>query len=209
MANGTLSVSVIDDSHNHSITTVNNLRTELDSKSNKGHTHTESEITDLKNYELAFTKNTAFNKNFGTVAGTVSEGNHVHTEADISDLQNYSLSGHSHTESDITDLQSYALSGHTHVSSDITDATDSATANKIMQRNSAGDVWCRLFRSTYTGTNSNIAGIYTTQIIGGDYMRPSTPAQLQTALDVYTNSKVTISTSSPSGGSNKDVWYQV
>jgi hypothetical protein len=29
-------------------------------------------------YEPAFTKNTAFNKNFGTSAGTVSEGNHSH-----------------------------------------------------------------------------------------------------------------------------------
>lgn len=61
-------------------------------------------------------------------------------------------------------------------------ATDSATANRLMRRNSAGDVWCRLFRSTYGTTNSNIAGIYTTQTIGGDYMRPSTPAQLLAAL---------------------------
>ena len=36
---------------------------------------TESQISDLKTYELAFTKNTAFNKNFGTAAGTVAEGN--------------------------------------------------------------------------------------------------------------------------------------
>lgn len=30
---------------------------------------------DNKSYEVAFTKNTAFNKNFGTVAGTVTQGN--------------------------------------------------------------------------------------------------------------------------------------
>lgn len=30
-------------------------------------------------YELAFNKNTGFNKNFGTAAGTVSEGNHTHS----------------------------------------------------------------------------------------------------------------------------------
>jgi hypothetical protein len=30
-------------------------------------------------YEPAFTKNTAFNKNFGTSAGTVAQGNHLHT----------------------------------------------------------------------------------------------------------------------------------
>lgn len=29
------------------------------------------------------TKNSAFNKDFGTIAGTVSEGNHIHTKADI------------------------------------------------------------------------------------------------------------------------------
>jgi len=49
-----------------------------DSKAEGSHTHTESDITDLQNYEPAFTKNTAFNKNFGTSAGTVSEGNHNH-----------------------------------------------------------------------------------------------------------------------------------
>ncbi|MGL5690237.1 MAG: tail fiber domain-containing protein [Bacteroidales bacterium] len=34
----------------------------------------------IANYEPAFTKNTAFNKNFGTASGTVSEGNHTHGE---------------------------------------------------------------------------------------------------------------------------------
>ncbi len=48
-----------------------------------GHTHTESDITDLGNYEPAFSKNTAFNKNFGTTIGTVAEGNHTHPAGDI------------------------------------------------------------------------------------------------------------------------------
>lgn len=39
-------------------------------------------------YEPVFTKNTAFNKNFGTVAGTVSEGNHAHN--------NYAAVDHDH-----------------------------------------------------------------------------------------------------------------
>jgi len=43
------------------------------------HTHTESDITDLSSYEPAFSKNTAFNKNFGTSLGTVAQGNHTHT----------------------------------------------------------------------------------------------------------------------------------
>ena len=35
-------------------------------------------------YEPAFTKNTAFNKNFGTIAGTVAEGNHTHSYLPLS-----------------------------------------------------------------------------------------------------------------------------
>lgn len=51
------------------------------------------------NYEPAFSKNTAFNKNFGTSAGTVAEGNHLHS--------NYALSGHNHSGV-------YSPVGHTH-----------------------------------------------------------------------------------------------
>lgn len=39
----------------------------------------EADITDLGTYETAFTKNTGFNKNLGTIAGTVSEGDHTHS----------------------------------------------------------------------------------------------------------------------------------
>jgi hypothetical protein len=45
-------------------------------------------------YEPAFTKNTAFNKNFGTAAGTVAEGNHTHT--------GYASSTHNHAGEAIT-----------------------------------------------------------------------------------------------------------
>ena len=48
---------------------------------------TESQISDLGTYEPAFVKNTAFNKNFGTSAGTVSEGDHGHSIAQITGLQ--------------------------------------------------------------------------------------------------------------------------
>jgi hypothetical protein len=39
-------------------------------------------------YEPVFSKNTAFNKNFGTTAGTVSEGNHTHTFASLTNKPN-------------------------------------------------------------------------------------------------------------------------
>ena len=38
-------------------------------------------------YEPVFTKNTAFNKNFGTTAGTVAEGNHTHTSLYVPDTR--------------------------------------------------------------------------------------------------------------------------
>lgn len=65
--------------------------------------------------------------------------------------------------------------------------TDADTPNSPMRRSNAGDVWARLFRSSYTPTNSNIAAIYTTQTIGGDFMRPSTPAQVKAALSLNKN----------------------
>lgn len=51
-----------------------------------GHSHTE--------YEPKFTKNNAFNKNFGTTSSTVAYGNHTHS--------NYSASTHGHAASKIT-----------------------------------------------------------------------------------------------------------
>lgn len=42
-------------------------------------------------YEPKFTKNTGFNKNFGTTAGTVAEGNHKHDSL-------YSPAGHTHDD---------------------------------------------------------------------------------------------------------------
>ena len=44
-----------------------------------------------------FTKNTAFNKNFGTSAGTVSEGNHTHTFASLTSKPT-TLSGYGITD---------------------------------------------------------------------------------------------------------------
>jgi len=62
--------------------------------------------------------------------------------------------------------------------------SSTAMADSIMQRNSSGDTWARLFRSSYSTANPDIAGIYTTKTIGSDYMRPSTPAQLKAALSI-------------------------
>lgn len=68
-------------------------------KANANHTH---------NYEPAFTKNNAFNKSFGTSAGTVAEGNHSHSGYAASNHthSNYALTSHTHSE--------YASTNHSH-----------------------------------------------------------------------------------------------
>ncbi|KAF0199568.1 MAG: hypothetical protein FD170_3887 [Bacteroidetes bacterium] len=58
--------------------------------------------------EPAFTKNTGFNKNFGTAAGTVAEGNHTHA---------YAPTSHTHDDRYYTETESdarYSALGHTH-----------------------------------------------------------------------------------------------
>lgn len=63
------------------------------------------------------------------------------------------------------------------------EVTANPDPSTIMQRNSSGDVWARLFRSTYTPKNSNVQVIYTSASDDGtDFMRPSTPAQVMDAV---------------------------
>ena len=58
-------------------------------------------------YEPKFSKLSAFNKNFGTTAGTVAEGNHVHSQ--------YALTSHTHTEyAPASHTHAYAPTNHTH-----------------------------------------------------------------------------------------------
>ena len=65
---------------------------------------TESQISDFGSYETAFSKNTAFNKNFGTTSGTVAEGNdsRIVNGQTAYDWGDHSLEGYltSFTESD-------------------------------------------------------------------------------------------------------------
>lgn len=86
-------------------------------------------------YEPVFSKNTAFNKNFGTLVDTVCQGNdarlsdartptaHTHIAAEITDLAAYTgFDARYFTESEVTSLLSgKADTVHTHVKADITD----------------------------------------------------------------------------------------
>lgn len=78
------------------------LYTALSEKADKTHTHP---------YEPVFSKNTAFNKNFGTTAGTVAQGNHTHYS-----LEPKLINGNS-------DLNDYVVAGMYYCSADVTVAT--------------------------------------------------------------------------------------
>lgn len=72
-------------------------------------------------------------------------------------------------------------------SSKLNGATEStvSTANTIAKRDSAGDINARLFRSEYDATNANIGYIMTqVDTASNNYIRPSTLAQVKTALGI-------------------------
>jgi hypothetical protein len=62
---------------------------------------------------------------------------------------------------------------------------EASTAFTAAIRNTSGDIFTRLFRSEYASSNATIAYIMTQRAVGvgaDNYLRPSTPAQLATAL---------------------------
>ena len=87
----------------HGIYNIAGLQDELDGKSSVGHTHTIANVTSLQSTldgkEPAFSKNTGFNKNFGSTAGTVCQGN----DSRLSDAR--VPLGHAHVISDVTGLE--------------------------------------------------------------------------------------------------------
>ena len=86
-ANITISGNTISASGGMSSVTWDDITGKPSTFAPSAHTHTIANITGLQTAlngkEPSFTKNTAFNKNFGTTAGTVSEGNHTHTFASL------------------------------------------------------------------------------------------------------------------------------
>jgi len=78
----------------------------LGDKSDTSHNHTGI-------YEPALSKNTAFNKNFGTASGTVSEGNHEHDNRYYTEteLNNGQLDNRYYTESEVDTNVIWEVSG--------------------------------------------------------------------------------------------------
>ena len=63
--------------------------------------------------------------------------------------------------------------------------TSASTASTVVERNSSGDINARLFRSEYDSTNASINYIMTqVDTVSNNYIRPSTPAQVRSALNV-------------------------
>jgi len=152
-----------DTSHNHNSTyytetEVNNL---LDDKSDTTHNHSGT-------YEPVFGKNTAFNKNFGTSAGTVSEGNHTHdsryyTETELNAGQ---LDNRYYTESETdTLLDGKSGTSHTHAYSAITGTHGNEDHSSTFI--TTGGV-------TYEALNGNSdVGTGSTQVSRGDHTHDS------------------------------------
>jgi hypothetical protein len=70
-----------------------------------------------------------------------------------------------------------------------------STADTLALRDLAGDIHARLFRSEYDTTNANIGFVMTQVNTGTDnYMRPSTPAQVKTALGLDSTLKIATGT---------------
>ncbi len=155
------------------------ITTELSGKSDTSHNHAGV-------YEPVFTKNTGFNKDFGTIAGTVSEGNHNHNAA-------YSAIDHTHAMNDISDANvgtpatgdvirwngaawskypdsNYAASGHNHDAdyaalahahnlNDISDVSAAApSVGDLIRWSGAG--WVSYADSAYAASGHNHDGSY-------------------------------------------------
>ena len=92
------------------------LQADIDGKSDEGHGHTESDISDLKNYLESATAT--------LLLQTKAQVDHTHSEAEITDLDKYSkaevdslfagvvsdgsVPAHTHTEANISDLDKYS-----------------------------------------------------------------------------------------------------
>ncbi len=87
--------------------------------------------------------------------------------------------------------------------------TQSATGSTVVKRNSSGDIYCRYIRATAGFTTSTPTAFWV-EISSDTLMRKMTVANVKSKLNIKSNAEraCTISTASPSGGSNGDVWYK-
>lgn len=95
--------------------TLETLSSSINNKAPISHTHTESEITDFKNYASnVHTHITSDIINLDTLLQGYAKTVHTHPISEIENLPAYSPITHTHSISDITNLPSYSLSTHNH-----------------------------------------------------------------------------------------------
>ncbi len=107
-------------------------------------------------YEASFGKNTGFNKNLGTSAGTVSEGDHTHVQDDITDLETQATFTPTLSEQSLSSNNSYYL---------ISASMVILTVNFTLSSNASGN--------TFEITNLPTAEKNTYEFQGSGYVNPS------------------------------------
>lgn len=100
--------------------------------------------------EPSFTKNTAFNKNFGTSSGTVAEGNHSH------DYQKHKLTDSTLAISASTDWNNYSNTGF-YMGSSLTNET-SGGSWRYMQSIKHNDLWNIQIMNDFNATTMGFRG---------------------------------------------------
>lgn len=134
--------------------------TMLGAKADQLTTYTKSEVDGIATgKEPSFTKNTAFNKAFGTIAGTVAEGNdarlsdartptaHTHTKSQISDFSDadYATAAQgTKADSALQDISAQSLA-------DLSDVSGTATTDQVLAWNGSGWTPSTISGSAFNG----------------------------------------------------------
>jgi len=142
LGNATLTVTVADDSHNHVISNVDGLQAALDGK------------------EASFTKNTAFNKNFGTAAGTVAQGNdsRINNGQTAYGWGDHGSAGYLTGNQTITLTGDVSGSGTTSISVTVADDSHNHVISNVDGLQTALDAKAPTASPTFTGT-ANIPAV--------------------------------------------------
>ena len=162
--------------------------------------------------EPAFTKNTAFNKAFGTAAGTVCQGN----DSRLSDAR--TPTAHNHAAGDITSGTLDDARIPSLAASKITSGTFDVARIPSLTKDKISDFPTSMTPTAHASTATTY-GVSSASNYGHPKATSATPSALGTASvgtdnglyargDHVHRNPITISTSDPSGGVSGDVWLK-
>lgn len=141
-------------------------------------------------YEPVFTKNTAFNKPFGTTVNTVAQGNHTHTFSSLTSRPT-TVSGYGITDFNSLGDARWSSIVHTHTFGSITGKPTTLAGYGITDGNTiawgaiSGDITSQSDLNTALGTKSNTNHTHTYASLNG---KPTTLAGFA-ITDAYTKSE--------------------